>query len=113
MGEVEPEAGPQKRPRWWRQIPWLALLPRLALAVAGVGALVVGLRAAWIADAATPALVVAAVLLALAVIFTSDLEELSARFKEGELRYKRREHVEVAAAFTQVTEALQVALAQE
>ena len=79
------------------------------LGVLGLAALVVGLRAAWRTDAATPALVVAAVLIALAILFTPDLEELSARWKEAAVTYRRTK----AVAYTEISEALQVALGLE
>jgi len=58
---------------WRKVLTWLVvtlplLLPRILLAGAGIAALVVGLKAAWNADAATAALVIAAVLLGLAAV---------------------------------------------
>jgi hypothetical protein len=100
---------------WWRKAAgWLSVVvPRVALALAGVGSLVVGVKAAWNSDAATPALIVAAVLLTLAVVLTPDLEELSAWFKEGGVRYRRSSPVDAAQAFAQVSDALEHALEEE
>jgi hypothetical protein len=51
---------------------------------------VVGLHAAWNADSGTTALIVGGVLVALAMLFNPDLEELSAKFKDTGFTYRRR-----------------------
>jgi len=110
VSELEQEAAAKKAPHWWHRVTWSLLLPRFAVAVTGVGALVVGLKAAWEHDAATPALVVAGVLIALALIFAPDLTEFGLRYKEGELTYRRESN---ASAYVEVSDALQVALRAE
>jgi hypothetical protein len=74
--------------RDWRF--WGPILARLAVAGVGVASVVVGLHAAWNANSATTALIVGGVLVALALLFNSDLEELSAKFKDTGFTYRRR-----------------------
>lgn len=100
---------PEKRP-WWS---WLPLVARVSLGLAGITALLVGLRAAWRSDAATPALATAAVLLFLSAVLSPDLEELSAWFKEGGVRYRKRESDTAAGAYAKVSETLELALREE
>jgi hypothetical protein len=65
------------------------LAARVALALMGIGILVVGLRAAWLTKSATAEIVVGAVFVVLAFIFTRDLEQLFLKYGGTEVGYQR------------------------
>ena len=55
---------------------------RIAVAIVGVVLLVIGARAAWRSDSATAPLVLGALLIVVALVFSRDLEELSWRWRD-------------------------------
>jgi hypothetical protein len=67
----------------------LAFAARLLIGILGVAALVIGLRAAWVSDSATAALIVGAVLLLAALVLGTDWEELTGRFRDASVTVKR------------------------
>lgn len=62
---------------------------RLFVAGLGVAALVIGLRAAWLAPSATAALIVGAVLVLAALVLSTEWEELTGRFRDASVTVKR------------------------
>src|SRR4051794_20130604 len=70
---------------------WGPVVARAFVAAVGIAMIVVGLRSAWHADASTTALIVGGILIALALLFSPDLEELSARWKDTGVTYRKRE----------------------
>jgi hypothetical protein len=90
---------PKTRLRSWLESAtfafWGPILARLAVAAIGTAMIVVGLHGAWNANTSTTALIVGGILVALALLFSPDLEELSARWKDAGLTYRKREREEL------------------
>ena len=74
---------------------WVGIAARLGLAIAGLAALVVGLRSAWLSESGSAALLVGAVFIVLALVFTRDLERLFLRFRDTSVEYQRTSPAQV------------------
>lgn len=83
---------PKRSTDWER---WVGIGARLGLALAGLAALVVGLRAAWLSESASTALLVGAIFIVLALVFTRDLERLFLRFRDTSVEYQRTSPAQV------------------
>lgn len=94
---------------WWKRPETWSLAARLAMAGLGTAAVVIGLLAAAQAHASTTALIVGAVLIALAILFKPDLEEITGEYGGAKIRYRRSAGIDSAAMLGELTQALEVA----
>ncbi|HEY8775166.1 MAG TPA: hypothetical protein VIM33_01665 [Gaiellaceae bacterium] len=110
---TKPDKPPVVSPPWWKRAETWSLGARLVMGSAGVAAIAVGLVAAARTHVSTTALIVGAVLIALAILFTPDLEEFGGEYGPAKITYRRSAGIDNAALLEELTNALRLALTEQ